>query len=85
MYWSNLAVSIAETATGTHHDDDLLVQLFMTKSPGPLQHHLRLNVDTLTAADQMLSPVTQRYASSALLDSDVQFPTHLSAIEQRTG
>ena len=43
-----------EKATGKKLDDDLLVTLMMAKTQGPLQQHLRLNVDPATTFDQVL-------------------------------
>ena len=38
-------------------DDDLLVTLMMAKTQGPLQQHLRLNVDPATTFENVLQTI----------------------------
>ena len=52
-----------EKATGKKLDDDLLVTLMMAKTSGPLQQHLRLNVDPATTFNQVLQTIRVWYTS----------------------
>ena len=52
-----------EKARGKKLDDDLLVTLMMAKTQGPLQQHLRLNVDPATTFDQVLQTIRVWYQS----------------------
>ena len=74
-----------EKATGRRIDDDLLVTLMVNKTVGPLQQHLRLNVDGVTTFEDVLQIVRQYYQSRHLANwrptSDTSAPMDIGTVK----